>query len=43
MPIRDQEHLGLTETSKQVQKCKPYPERTSQIVKEVKEKKGSYV
>jgi hypothetical protein len=36
-PIRCQEHLGLTETSKQVQKCKPYPEHvecSSQVVLE---------
>ena len=40
-PIRGREQLGLPETSKQFQKCKPYPEhveRSSQIVKEVKER-----
>ena len=39
--IRCREHLGLTETSKQVQKCKPYPEHvesSSQVVKELKER-----
>jgi hypothetical protein len=40
-PIRCREHLGLTDSSKQVQQCKPYPEhleRSSQVVKELKER-----
>ena len=40
-PIRCREHLGLTDSSKQAQQCKPYPEhleRSSQVVKELKER-----
>ena len=40
-PIRCREHLGLTDSSKQVQQCKPYPEhleRSSQVVQELKER-----
>ena len=40
-PSRGREYLGLTETSKPVHKCKPYPEHvehSSQIVKEMKER-----
>jgi hypothetical protein len=39
--IRCREHLGLTDSSKQVQQCKAYPEhleRSSQVVKELKER-----
>ncbi len=41
MSIRCREHLGLTDSSKQVQQCKPYPEHlehSSQVVKELKER-----
>ena len=40
-PIRCRENLGLTDSSKQVQQCKTYPEhleRSSQVVKELKER-----
>ncbi len=40
-PIRFREHPGLTDSSKQVQQCKPYPdhlELSSQVVKELKER-----
>ena len=40
-PILCREHLGLTDSSKQVHQCKPYPEhleRYSQVVKELKER-----
>ena len=40
-PILYREHLGLTETSKQVEKCKPYPEHvecSSQVVKELNDR-----
>jgi hypothetical protein len=40
-PCLNREHLGLTDSSKQVQQCKPYPEhleRSSQVVKEFKER-----
>jgi hypothetical protein len=40
-PIRCREHLGLTDSSKQEQQWKPYPEhleRSSQVVQEFKER-----
>ena len=40
-PIHFRENLGLTDSSKQVHQCKPYPEhleRSSQVVKELKER-----
>jgi hypothetical protein len=40
-PILSWENLGLTDSSKQVQQCKPYPENlehSSQVVKEIKER-----
>ena len=40
-PIHYRENLGLTDSSKQVYQCKPYPEhleRSSQVVKDVKER-----
>jgi hypothetical protein len=39
--IHYRENLGLTDSSKQVQQCKTYPEhieRSSQVVKEIKER-----
>jgi hypothetical protein len=40
-PIHCRENLGLTDSSKQVQQCKTYPEhleRSSQVLKELKER-----
>jgi hypothetical protein len=40
-PIRCRDHLGLLESSKQVQLCKPYPEhsdRSSEVVRDLKER-----